>query len=298
MIALLIAGAIVIFNLQPLVDLTRRTIDVVAVIGDAPGVQVGTEVWVEGVKVGRVKNVALMTNRDTTLVALDLRMQRAAVAVVTASSDVRASRRRFIAEPVVRVFAGSPADPLLQPGDTLRGQPRLSGGELIAMVEALAPTMDSVLQEARLLQLRFDERQPAFQELAARIQAATAAVTTLSAQAETGTLGWMLDGDRGLPAHMDALRARMADVNAAADEMVRRYGADGALAAEIRGLGERARAVDAALAGIEERMEARGGFLWRIQADTAIQVAVHGVSLQIDSLRAEAASIGLRMLLP
>jgi hypothetical protein len=297
-LAVLIAGSLLVFNLQPLVDVTRRTIDVVAVLDGAPGVNVGTEVWVEGVKVGRVKGVSLIKQRDSALVALDLRLERRARALVTVSSDVRASRRRFIAEPLVRVFAGSPSDPPLKAGDTIRGQPRLAPAELLAQVEALGPTMDTVLSQARALQLRFEERQPAFQDLAARLQATSGAAGALSVQARAGSLGPMLDGDTGLPAHIRSLRARMAQVGAAADAMAQRYGADGELAGEARSLGERARSVEATLAGIEERMEAGGGFLWRIQADTAVHVAIRGVNVQIDSLMAEAASIALRMFLP
>jgi hypothetical protein len=298
MVAGLIIAAVLIFNLQAIIETIRPTIHVVAIVDDAPGVHVGTEVWVEGVKVGRVKGVSLMRAQDTTLVALDLRMERKARDLVTRSSDVRASRRRFIAEPLVRVFAGSPADPPLQPGDTLRGRPRLAGDELLAQFEALGPTMDSVLAEARRLDVRLQQRQPAFEHLASQIHATTSAAAALAARAQIGSLGPMLDAETGLPAHIRTLRSRMADVRLAAEDMVQRYGADGALAMELHGLGERARAIDAALAGIEDRMEAGGGFLWRIQADTAMHVAVRGVGLQIDSLRAEAASIALRMLLP
>lgn len=298
LLAALIGVATLVFNLQAIVDASRRTIDVVAVVDDAPGVHVGTEVWVEGVKVGRVRRVSLVRERDSTLVALDLRLDRKARALVTASSDVRSSRRRFIAEPLVRVFAGSPTDPPLQPGDTIRGQPRLGPEEIIAQFEALVPTMDSVLAEARRLQDIFERRQPAFERLGAQIRTATSAASALSAQADLGSLGPMLDGETGLPAHVRVLRTRMTEVSAAADEMVDRYGTEGALATDMRGLADRARAIDSALAGIEARMEAGGGFLWRVQADTAIHVAVRGVGLQIDSLMAEAASIALRMFLP
>jgi ABC-type transporter Mla subunit MlaD len=298
MLAAITIAAVLVFNLQPIVELTRRTIHVVAVVEQAPGVNVGTEVWVEGVKVGRVKQVSLIKERDSTLVALDLRLERRARALITRSSDVRASRRRFIAEPLVRVFAGSPTDPPIQSGDTIRGKPRLGPEELLAQFEALGPAMDSVLAETRRLQGIFERRQPAFEHLAAQIQATTSAAAGLSARMETGSLGPMLDAETGLPAHVRTLRARMAQVSAAADDMMSRYGADGALVTEIRGLGERARAVDAALAGIEERMEAGGGFLWRIQADTAVHVAVRAVGVQIDSMMAEAASIALRMFLP
>jgi hypothetical protein len=291
-------GALLVFNLQPIVDMTRRTIDVVAVVPDAPGVIVGTEVLVEGVKVGRVREVALATENDSILVVLRLRMERGARALVTPSSDVRASRRRFIAEPVVRVFAGAPGDRSIQPGDTIRGQPRLGPDELLAQFGAMGPTMDTILDTARRLQVQLEQRQPAFERLIGQIEATTATAAALSARAEAGSLGPMLDPERGLPAHVRTLRGRLAALSAATHDLGHRYSADGALMTEFRGLAERAQAVDAALADLEERMEEGGGFAWRIQADTALQLAVRGVQLQIDSLRAEALSIALRMFLP
>jgi hypothetical protein len=298
LLAAVVVAALGIFNLERIVDAVRPKLAVLALVSDAPDVRVGTDVWVEGVRMGRVKQVTLAKEGDSTLVGLTLRLDRQARELVTRSSDVRVSRRRFIAEPVVRVFAGSPEDPPLEPGDTLRGQPRPGPAELMARVEALAPAVDSVLGAAVDIQARIHARAPAFQNLAAQMDAAGAAARTLTAQSEAGSLGRMLDRETGMPAQVGALRQRLAALGDATDQLVARYSADGPLGSDVRGLGNRLRSLEEALTDLETRIEDGGGFLGRVEADSALEVAVRGVRLQIDSLMAEAHSIALRMFLP
>jgi ABC-type transporter Mla subunit MlaD len=298
LLAIMAAVALFIFNARAVSDLARPRIEVMAVLPNAPDVRVGTDVWVEGVRAGRVTEVGIIKEGDSTMVALRLRLRRPARALVTRSSDVRASRRRFIAEPVVRVFAGEPGDPPLQPGDTIRGHPRPGPAALLARVQALGPTMDSVLAAAIVVQEAYARREPDLERLAGQLEAATAAMAGLAAQAEAGSLGRMLDADTGIPAHVRTLGHHVAGIRAAVDELTDRYAAAGRLRTEARALERRVEAVDAAVALLDARVREGQGFIGRIQADTALRVAVRGVQLQIDSLLAEAHSIALRMFLP
>jgi ABC-type transporter Mla subunit MlaD len=298
LLGVVVVAALLIFNLQPLLEATRRTVTVVALVHDAPDVKAGTDVWVEGVRMGRVRNVNLVKREDSVLVALDLVLDREARALVTPSSDVRASRRRFIAEPVVRVFAGSPHDPPLQAGDTLRGRLRLGPTDLLARAEGLGPALDSVMDAARRLQQELERREPAIRRLAGQFEATTAAATALTTQLEAGSVGRMLDGDTGLPAHMAGLRQRLGELRDATDQLAVRYSPDGPLGAEFRGLADRTRALESTLDSLGERIGTGHGFIGRMQADSALGVAVRGVQMQIDSLMEEAFSIALRMFLP
>ncbi len=284
--------------MQAILDATRRTIPVVAIVPEADGVRVGTEVWVEGVKMGRVTDVGLIQGQDTVLVALDLRLHRPARALVTRSSDVRASRRRFIAEPLVRVFAGSPTDPPLQANDTLRGLPRPDPAELLARAQALGPTMDTVLAAARQVRGTLARQETAARELGRQIEATTATAAALWVQMDAGPLGRFMDTGTGPPAHIRSLRGRLAALGQAADRLAGQYAPDGPLALEARDLAARIRSVDAALTLLEERVEGDQGFLGRVQMDPALELAIQGVQVQIDSLLAEAHSIILRMFVP
>jgi ABC-type transporter Mla subunit MlaD len=296
----LVVVAILVFNLREILDLPRRQIDVVAMVKDAPGVRSQTEVWAEGVKVGRVKKVTLTEYRDSVYVALDLRLDARVTDIITADSDVRASRQRFIGDPLIRLFAGAPGDPPLRAGDTIVGKPRLSPEQLIARAELLPATLDSLMDAARLVQTRFEARQPHVEQMGDQIRAVADAAAALAVEMEGGSLGRMLDGRTGLPAHMNALRQRVSDLGGAAQRMTERYSphADAGLAAHLDALRQRASNVETALAELQAMIDEGEGFIARAQADTAIQVAIRGIQIQLDSLKADAFSIALRMFLP
>jgi ABC-type transporter Mla subunit MlaD len=300
LLAALFLTAIVIFNMDAIRDLGRRDVHIVALLEDAPGVRVGTPVWVEGVRVGRVREVVIIKEDGAPLVELDLTLEPRARALVTRSSDVRASRQRFIGEPIVRIFAGSPDEPPIEGGDTIRGKPRLTPAELMAEAATLPVMLDSIRAAAAVVQARFEERQPRIQRLGDEIQATAAAAGALRDQLDDGSLGRMLDGTAGLPARVRTLRARLGELGAALGDVTERYGPDleEGLAAHLDRLAVRSRDVQSALAALEARMETGDGFIGRVQQDTALQVAVRGVQLQIDSLVAEAYSIAFRMFLP
>lgn len=296
----LIIAAILIFNMDAIADLGRRHLNIVAIMDDAPGVRVGTDVWVEGVRVGRVKNVAVIRDNGATVAALDLRIQPRSRALITAGSDVRASRRRFIGDPVVSLYAGSPGEPPIEDGDTIRGQRRLTPEELLAQAASLPVMLDSIRAAAALVQAQFERSQPRIERLSRQLQATMDAAGALSELLERGSLAPMLDGSTGLAPRLQALRARLTALGEALTEVTERYGPDleDGLAARLDGLAQRGRTVQASLAALEVQIEEGDGFIGRFQQDTALHVAVRGVQLQIDSLMAEAFSIALRMILP
>jgi ABC-type transporter Mla subunit MlaD len=300
LLAALFLVAIVIFNMDAIRDLGRRDVHIVALLEDAPGVRAGTPVWVEGVRVGRVKEVVIIKEDDVPLVELDLTLEPRARALVTRSSDVRASRQRFIGEPIVRIFAGSPDEPPIEEGDTIRGKPRLTPAELLAEAATLPVMLDSIRAAAAVVQARFEEGQPRLQRLGDQVQATTAAAGALSDQLDHGSLGRMLDGSAGLPARVRTLGARLAELGDALGAVTERYGPDleDGLAVHLERLAARSRNVQSALAALEAHMDTGDGFIGRVQQDTALQVAVRRVQLQIDSLVAEAYAIGFRMFLP
>jgi ABC-type transporter Mla subunit MlaD len=296
----LVVAAVAVFNLDGIADLGRRDLAIVALVHDAPGVRVGTDVWVEGVKVGRVRKVSIQNRDETILVALDLRIDAGATSVVTAASDVRASRRRFIAEPVVRIFAGDPGDPPLQDGDTIRGHARRLPADLAAEAATLRPAFDSILAAARLIEGRVQARRPRMEALDRQRQEIRDATSTLARDWETGSLARMLDDRAGLAPRLRALHGHLEGLDAAIADLAGRFGSgtENELAARLDDLGRRTSRAQEAVRVLEARIQDGEGFLGRVQADSALAVAVRGVQLQMDSLRAEAHAIAFRMLLP
>jgi phospholipid/cholesterol/gamma-HCH transport system substrate-binding protein len=299
-LAVLLVVGVVVFNLPAIRDLTRSQVDIVALVMDAPGVRIGTEVWAEGVKVGRVQGVRIQPVQDTMFVALDLRLDTRATTIVTRGSDVRVVRRRQIGEMAVRISAGEPGDPPLQPGDTLVGRPRISPQELVALGQALPGTLDSLLVYARTVEAAFEARRPRMERAGDQIREVLDAASALADEVERGPLGEMLDPVRGAPARVRALGQRVEKLAAAAERLGERYSlaTEDGLAAEVRALNERARAVEASLARVQSEIETGEGFFGRFREDPAIERAIRGVEAQVDSLVAEAWSVALRMFLP
>jgi hypothetical protein len=296
----LTAGALLLFNVRALQEMVRPRVDVVALVREAPDVRVGSDVWLAGVTVGRVKGVEVTKVRDTTFVALSLRLERRATTLANTGSDVRAVRHRFIGEPLVRLGAGRPGHPPLRDGDTLRGQPGPLPEELLEQAGALPRRLDLLLAEARSIQDRFDQRQPQVQRLQHQIEELTAAGAALRAQVETGALVRLLDPEEGLPARVPALHLLLDELGMAVAALVGRYGPgeESELGSRIHALQLRVQDIDGALTSLQARAAEAQGFAWRIQADTALQVALRGVQAQIDSVMDEALSIALKMFLP
>jgi hypothetical protein len=289
----LLLGSALVFNLPALLESLRPAVRVVALVTDASGVVVGTPVWAEGVRVGEVKGVQIVRRGDSTMVALELRLQPRARAIVTADSDVRVARRRLVGEATVRIAAGRPGSPAIQHGDTLVGQPRPTHEELLAAAEEIPARVQALVAAAHQAEAQLDAAQPRIRLAGEQLRAMTSATAALVAEIEAIPLG-------AIPSRVGALRAQIQALGEAAADLVARYSpaSDAGLTAEFRQVAERARAVELALANLQAQMEGGEGFLPRLQTDGAIEREIDGIQLQIDSLMAEAWSLALRMFIP
>ena len=307
----LFLAAILVFNVDGIVDGLRDHLELVAMVPRAEGVRVGSAVWVAGVESGRVTRIAFLgssaetpAGRDSATVALHLRLDDDTRAVITRGSDVRALRLRFVGQPIIEVSAGEPGDAPVEDGDTLYARPHPDPLELLDRGMRLPGAVDSLLGSVRAIQAMAGDRAPELRRLSDRVAAVSAAASTLAGEMEGGTLGRLMNGDAGEPTLADrvaTLRARVGELQEAGARLAGRY-ADGAApdglpAAMSRAMG-RADRIQEELATLQARMEDGGGFLPRMQRDSAVMVAVRGVQAQIDSLASEALSIGLRMVVP
>ncbi|NIQ53408.1 MAG: MCE family protein, partial [Gammaproteobacteria bacterium] len=222
-LAVLALSALLIFNLDVIVDWTRGYVDIVAVVGETSGIRKGSSVWVGGVEAGRVRDLAFIGQGDSSAVAVDVRLEDRALALVRHGSDVYTTKRRFIGEPIVRIEAGDPAAPPVEDGDTLRGGSRASLDELIRRGKVFPSALDSLTDTLERLQGLVEGRRPDLATLAERLAAATDEATRLSRRLEGGTVDRLM-ADPRLGERITGLRHRLADLGAAVDSAGRRAG--------------------------------------------------------------------------
>lgn len=303
LLAGLVAAAALIFNIDAIADLTRDHMDLVAMVHEAPRVRVGTPVWVEGVDVGRVSSVGLAPRSPGdpdggSRVAIGLRLEGRAGALVRGDSDVYTAARRFVGQPVVHVTAGSPDAPEVSDGDTIRGRERPSPEDMLARTTEFPAALDSLFGSIDRIRSFGAARRGEIGALVEQTVAVTQVARALSTDLERGSLGRLLD-DPVFSARIESLRRRVGQLETAADETVARYtGPDAVLADRLAELSTRADSVGSELAALQEQLDTGAGLLARMNRDSALQVAVGGVQAQIDTLVAEAQSIALRMIVP
>lgn len=308
-LAALLLAAILVFNLDVVVDWFHGYVDVVAIVTETSDVRVGGTVWVEGVEVGRVDAMALVDPATLTAmadrlvpeqraaVALHLRIEDRARAVVRKGSQAYTTRERVVGAPVVRIEAGPPGAPPVESGDTLYPADRPSIERLVERGKAFPATLDSLLTGVRELNRLAAARQPGLDRVMDRLTVVTEEATALQATFAGGSLGrWLADPEMGR--RVRALQGRVAELSEAAGSLQRYADEDGELRRSAAALSERADRLAAAVAGLEQRLAEGDGMMSRVARDSALAVAVAGVQAQIDSLRAEGTGFALRMLTP
>ena len=291
---LLLAG-LLIFNLDVIVDWTRGYIDVVALVSRTNGVRSGSPVWIEGIEAGRVTGIAFAGHGDSALIALDLRMEARVRPLIRRGSGATTAKRRVIGQPYVRIDAGPGDAAPLEEGDTIRPADPIDLDDLIARGKHYPASLDSLTTAVREVQRLAERRQPRVALLASRVDETLESAAELGETLSGGSLGQLL-ADPALPARVQRLQERLDQLAAAADSLGR--WSEPELTAGIPPLMERADRLGEDLARLQHHLEQDRGTLARLQRDSALAVAVRGVQAQIDSLRAEGLSIGLRMLLP
>jgi hypothetical protein len=295
-LAALFLSALLVFNLDLVVDWTRDYVDVVALVERTNGIRRGSAVVVEGVDAGRVTDIGFVGHGDSAVVAVDLRLEARARSLVRAGSDVYTAKRRFIGEPVVRIAAGDPRAPAIEDGDTLRGASRPTLEALIDRGSTFPAALDSLTRTLAGLQDLVADRRPELATLTERLGEVTASAGELTRRLEGGSVGRMMD-DPELASRVAALQDRLAALGAAVDTARSRYGEAG-LGEPLGSLARRSQRLGDRLAALHERLEHGDGVLGRLQRDSALAVAVGGVQAQIDTLMTDALSLAARMLLP
>jgi len=286
--AAVVACAAVIFFLDDIVEATRDTTTVTAVLEGAPKLRRGAAVWIAGRPVGRVRNIEILPSNDTIArVAAVLRMSASARDQIRADAAVRVTSARRIGEPTLDILPGSPAVPPLPPGDTLYEHAGITFDHVIARAGALTAGIDSLAAAAAALRGPFSQTVLAAGRILDHAEAARNEFALIASAADAGAFA-ILD-DPAVGRAITSLRTAGHALQAGLD---RSAGPRAEIGVATSALRERIDRLVARLDTLDALTE--HGTIARIRGDAAITNALHAVRAQLDSLIAEAKANPLR----
>lgn len=295
-IAALTLVALLIFFLSDILRHARDTYHLVAVFEQAPRLRVGSEVWIGGYPVGHVARIEfLYPDPDGGgRLALILEIPTRFRSFIRRDSYVRVSGYRLLGDPAVDVVPGSPDQPQLQPGDTLRAFPHLTLDQLLAKGNAARAALDSLRASVAALDPLVRARAPSFARAGAALDAARAEYGRLAEQFDGGALELFLQDS--------AWRASLARLEAASRQIrdalrqARRPTPTGDPGAALQGLVRRTEPLSQQLDHLKALLAHPDGSLGRLAQDSALVTALRRARAQLDSLAAEARADPLRFI--
>lgn len=310
----LVLAAAAVFNMDAILGLFERRVELVALVPETSGIRPGSPVLVAGVEAGRVTGVEplpggrILPGGDTAGVAVSVWVGGDALALVRTDSDVQSGKARFIGESRIQIFAGTARGRPVEDGDTLVARTALSPGAILAQASTFPATLDSLLTSVRRVGALVEERRPELERLQTRLTTTLGLAGQVSEDLRAGVMG-QLTGTAGVAARLARFQTTLRELAAEVDRAAARYGAAGAgtdgagtgaapLAAELERLSRRAGALSEEIAALQASLADGSGALFRMQQDSALAVAVGRVRAEIDSLRAEGLSLALRMFVP
>lgn len=248
----------------------------------------GSAVWLGGREVGVVEGVDFLpASGDTVRVAVTMAVPDDLVPHIRRDSHVRITSARMIGTPAIDIVPGSPDAGPLAPGDTLYAQRTITSEELMASVALLRSESAQLVADMAALEEPLARRAAVLDGIVQRFTRMGTAFDALAAAFQSGPLSRAL-GDEGLPALLEQLQATVAAVSPALERAAGRF-TDPETRATMDALRTRTAALNSALGVLRaEIARTGGGMLARMQTDSALAKAIHGVRAQLDSLIAEA----------
>lgn len=280
----LLAVALLIFFMDPLLAALRDDVELTALFESAPRVVPGAEVWIAGHRVGSVTTVAFLPVPDSgdPRLALTLAIPRDRLSQVRRDATVRLTSARLVGEPVIDILPGSPDAPPFEAGDTLFAEPEPTGADIVARAAALRAAVDTLLLASAPVNERARARMAALGRIQAGFAGTQRELEQLSAtMAASPALALAHDPavTRAL-ARMRSVRAELGASGPRDTAMARMQSAFGPLTRHAAELSSRLDALRA--------MGGDNGTLARLQNDSALAVALRSAQAQLDSLIAEA----------
>lgn len=278
------AVAVLIFSLNRIVESTRDTYKIVGVFYEAPRLQVGSTVWLAGYPVGDVTRIELLPPgpEEVAPFAATLRLPTRYREEIRADSRIRLTRQRLLSEPVVEIYPGSPATPILAPGDTLRALPPVHPRDVAARARAARATIDTLFAAGKALRVEIERTATHRERLRVAVEGARAEMSELDRTVREGPAAEFLDDQRW----RSSLAKLELDVGAIVDaaqeraRTVRGAGVDSALAELVR----HAERLEAEIGALRALLDAPLGFPQRWESDPALLDAIAATRAHLDSL--------------
>jgi phospholipid/cholesterol/gamma-HCH transport system substrate-binding protein len=284
----LIAGSLLTFFLDVLLERFERTYTIHAVLPGATGLAAESAVWLSGREVGRVSSVGLMPSGADSLarVIVDLRMPLNVQSHVRRDSEVRVTSIGPMSDKVLDISAGTAGSAVLSPGDTLRSAPQTTAMQLAQRSAAIKVSLDTVVAELMsfgpAIRARLEQTERSFAGLDAVMVEADRLQADIAANP-----GLALLQDPSFAAALDGTRRHAAELPV----MIRRLGDSAGPAGEVRAaiarLQLRADSLNTQLTAAVTALDNPNGTLSRMQQDTAITRAINDARAELDSLMAD-----------
>jgi ABC-type transporter Mla subunit MlaD len=298
----LIVIGIVLFTLFVffIPDIYRRltpSVEIIAVMPLAGTLDKASEVWIAGQQVGTVLSVELRPGDvdSAERVAVRMSIPRRHIEHVRRDSEVRVTSARLIGEPVLDIRPGSPGQPVIRAGDTLRVR---TAGSLAGLLDRTFRVTESIRSlSADLASIERVAGTARQRELARLNRSLSGAFTEFRALMTTleSTPMRTLSGPE-FRTRLERLGTQSTELSEAlrnAAQRARRAQSD--MQPVLTRLAARGDTIRGVLADIQSRIdEGGGGLLIRAQRDSAIFRAIHEAQLQLDSLIAETTRNPLR----
>jgi len=306
-----IAGLVAIVTVAVLIlvfgrigRLHGKTFELYVVTQEASGVIPGTEVWLDGRRVGLVKDISFMPTAGTDSERLVI---RADVLDAVRGRIRRDSRTRlqsggsFLGAPVVYVSSGTPRAAAIDNGDTLVSQPTFDVQATMANAALAVHDVPAIMANVKILTAQLSTAQGTLgalgaggSELQPRIAAVQRQVSNLSAamRSPNGTFGRMSAGAGKLQADAQLALAQADSVRAllaSNQHSLGRFRRDSTL---LRDMNQ----IRATLAAVMARADTTAGTLGRARRDMALQRSLAAGTSQLDSLLADIRKHPLRYL--
>ena len=289
----IVALALAILLFARVGQLHGKTFRVYALTDDARGVIRGTEVWLDGQKVGLVKRVdfrpVTAPENDRLVLTLDV----TADALGRLRSDSRTEIRSggsLIAAPVVYVTSGTPRGRPLRDGDTLSAQSQPDFENSAAQIAAAGQQFPAIISNVKLLSREMQSAQSTLGALGiegggATMQRTQANASRLLTKMSTsrGTIGHLMNGSSPL---MDRTRHAMAEADsirallASGQTTFGRFRRDSSLLRQVADVRQQ-------LSTLRTLAASPDGTLGRMRQDGAVQHAIAEAFQQMDLLLAD-----------
>lgn len=288
-----LASAVAVLIFARVGRLHGDTFHIYALTEDAKGVIRGTEVWLDGQKVGLVMSVDFrgitVPTKDRLVLSLDV-MDDALGRVRSDSRTEIRSGTSVIASPVVYISSGTPRGRPLGEGDTLYASAQTDFETAASQLTEAGRQLPVIVSNVKLLTRQMQSAQSTLGAFGLGGGAATVRSTTSRASrllsrltSSRGTLGQVLNGSGALAARArhamaeaDSIRALLASGETAFG----RFRRDSTLLRDIAEIRQE-------LATVQALASSPDGTLGRMRSDSAVQAALAEAYRQLDLLLAD-----------